>query len=102
MTAKRESSVFDLDAARAARQEAVGEGFQFKFGGKTYTCVPAKEWPIQVMSTLSTGDLVGALTLILGEKQSEDFLENKPTNGDVEALMEALSADVGVGSLGNS
>jgi hypothetical protein len=103
MTARRGASAgaFDLDAARAARKEAAGVGFKFKFGGRSYTCLPAKEWPIEVMGSLGDGDMVGALEMILGADQMEKFMANKPTSGDVEDLMNALGDDAGVGNSGN-
>jgi hypothetical protein len=103
VTARRgaPAGAFDLDAARAARREAAGIGFKFKFGGKNYTCLPAKEWPITVMAYLSEGNMVSALEAILGEDQMEKFMAMKPTSGDVEDLMNAIGDDAGVDNSGN-
>ena len=93
--------MFDLDAARAARREAEGTGFTFTFGGEQYETPPAKEWPINVIASLSEGNLIEALRLILNDDYDR-FMAHNPTNGDVEDLMTAMSANVGVGGLGNS
>lgn len=103
MTAQRGDSkkdVFDLDAARASRREAAGEGFTFVFGKESFSCLPAKEWPVTVTAALSEGDLIGALQLILGD-QAESFLSHGPTTGDVEDLMTAMASFSGVGTAGN-
>lgn len=91
---------FDLDAAAAARREATGEGFTFSFKGATFVCLPPKEWPITVTAMLSDGDLIGALTGILGDDQAEVFLAGKPTMGDVETLMTQVAQSAGVDGLG--
>jgi hypothetical protein len=91
---------FDLDAAAAARREANGDGFQFSFKGATFICLPPKEWPISVTAMLSDGDLIGALTGILGSDQAEVFLAGQPTMGDVETLMTKVATFAGVDDLG--
>jgi hypothetical protein len=91
---------FDLDAAAAARREAEGEGFTFVFKGATFTCLPSKEWPISVSGRLTSGDLIGALSAILGPDQAEVFLAGEPTMGDVETLMTEIASNSGVETLG--
>lgn len=104
MTAQRgaakATAVFDLDAARAARREAVGEAFTFAWHGEVYTCQPAKEWSINTASALSSGDLVSAIGMILGDEQGPRFLATDPSMGDVEALMDALAEFSGVNTSG--
>lgn len=103
MTAQRGDAPFDLDAARAARQEAAGEGFKFKWGKKDYECPPAKEWPVTVTALFSEGKLTDALEAILGPKQFESFMKLQPSMGDLEDLMGALAKFSGIGSdAGNS
>lgn len=94
------TEVFDLDAARASRREAEGEGFRFKWNNVEFTCLPAKEWPIAVNSALSAGDIESALLGILGEDQGEVFLAGKPTMGDIETLMTQVAKFSGVDGLG--
>jgi len=102
MPAKRGDAPFDLDAARAARQEAAQDGFKFTWGGKPYECPAADEWPLSVQMELSSGNLVGALEQLLGDKQMKTFLQGNPTMGDVKDFFDALSAFSGVGDTGNS
>jgi hypothetical protein len=94
------NKVFDLDAARAARREAEGEGFRFVWNGVDFVCAPAKEWPIAVNGALSNGDIEGALLGILGDEQGPVFLAGKPTMGDVETLMTEIAKYSGVDGLG--
>ena len=92
-----------MDAARAARREAQGDGFKFKWGGKAYECPPAREWPMTVTGLLSEGKLADALEEILGSKQYATFMAKSPSMGDVEDLMGALAKFSGVGDdAGNS
>ena len=90
---------FDLDAASAARREAEGVGFSFMWQGTDFVCQPAKEWPISVSGSLTNGDLVAALSAILGD-QAEAFLAGNPTMGDVETLMTEIAKFSGVDGLG--
>lgn len=91
---------FDLDAAAAARREAAGEGFVFTFKDTTFTCLPPSEWPITVSLALSKGDLITALSDVLGQEQADVFLAGKPTMGDVEALMTQIADNAGAGDVG--
>lgn len=99
MTAQR-GTVFDLDAANAARREAEGERFTFRWAGREWECAPAKEWPIGTAGALSKGDLMGAILLIMGDVEGQAFLDTNPSMGDVEALMDALAAFSGVTNSG--
>ena len=90
------ATVFDLDAANAARREVEGARFTFTWQGRDWSCAPAKEWPIATAGVLAKGDLPGALLLIMGEDEGQAFLDTKPSMGDVEALMDALAAFSGV------
>lgn len=91
---------FDLDAAAAARREAAGEPFTFTYGGRKFTCLPAREWPIAVTALLGT-DMPEAVKLILGGGADADaFMALNPTMGDIEDLLAALSSWSGIGTLG--
>jgi len=97
------TATFDLDAARSARAEHVGERFTFQSHGATYTMPTPKEWPIQTTALLSKGDLEGALRSLLGPDQSQEFLAGGPvTMGDIEALFTAVAKWSGVETLPNS
>lgn len=93
-------AAFDLDAAAAARREAAGEPFTFTFHGKTFKCLPAREWPIQVTAMLGT-DMPEAVRLILGGGADGDaFMALNPTMGDIEDLLGALAEWSGMSNLG--
>lgn len=103
MTAKQKITgqrdlTFDMDAARAARAEAVGDPFPFTFGGQAFTIPSPKEWPIEATGSLAVGDVVAAMRLLLGE-QYEAFTLHKPTLADVEDLLGAVAKWQGI-SLG--
>lgn len=98
-TKPKATVAFDLDAARAARREQTGEKFTFRFGGEVYAALSAKEWPIATLGMLSDGNIIGAVEAILGGKQFESFMKHTPTAGDVEDLMNSLSAFSGTGDL---
>lgn len=95
-------SVIDLDAARAQRKEAQGEGFDVQFGGESFTFPNVKEWPIEITETLATGDMVAALRHLLSSTDVERFLAHKPSIGDLNDLFDGLGKASGVGGLGNS
>jgi len=88
--ASSDAQMFDADAARAARAEAMGDPFRFRWDGQEFTALPAKEWPLTVTSSLAEGKLVDALRLILGD-DFPAYMAGSPTMGDVEALMAAMA-----------
>jgi hypothetical protein len=93
--------VFDLDAARAQRREASGQGSEFTFGGSTFTVPPSSEWPISVRDQLSSGEVASAMQGILGDQWAE-FDKLGPTIGDVSDLLDWVASENGMGSAGKS
>lgn len=89
--AAADPGVFDLDAARAARREAVGASFPFTFGGTAFTLPPAKEWPVEATDMLAVGQIGPALKLLMGDQWSV-FSSLGATVGDLTDLFKALSA----------
>jgi hypothetical protein len=89
-TGRSDALMFDADAARAARREAVGAPFDFRWQGQVLSVAPTREWPIGVTSLLAEGKLVDALRLLLGPDQFAQYMEGLPTMGDVEDLMTAM------------
>jgi hypothetical protein len=81
--------MFDLDAARAARREALGEAPEFVFGGRTYTL------PVELSYTAALsmyrGDLEAGLAEILGQESYEEFIQEKPSLEDISALGQWIS-----------
>ena len=100
---KRQSEIFNLDAARAARTEARGDDFEFIMHGQQWHLPGPREWPIQVTERLSQAKLLDALRLLMGHDQAEEFLEAGPiAMGDLESLFEAVAKWAGLDSLPNS
>ena len=90
-TAETDGMLFDADAARAARLEAMGDPFTFRWQGQVLSVAPTSEWPIAVTGFLAEGKLVEALRLLLGPDQMAQYMEGLPTMGDVEDLMSAMA-----------
>jgi hypothetical protein len=53
--------LFDLDAAKAAQRETLGEPFQFSFAGEKYEIPPSMDWPIEVFTHMATKDFRAAM-----------------------------------------
>jgi hypothetical protein len=88
----------DLDAAKAARREARGEGPTVVFGAKEFTL--DAEVPFEVTEHLAEGRITQAVNLLLGEAH-EDFMASKPSVEDLMTLFEQLTTAYGLESLGN-
>lgn len=90
---------FDLDAARAAREEARGKSrHTVTFGGKKFTLPPDPPWLlIEAMAAVqqkASGVLtiyVAAIEELLGD-QYEAFRELKPSRDDMSDLVNAALA----------
>lgn len=103
----------DLDAARAARREAAGEGPVVIIGGKEIAC-PA-ELPFEVADCIGglseeaiREDPIGAgasikkvLDALLGDAQ-EEFMKQSPSIDDILALLDGLLKSYGLEDLGES
>jgi len=104
----------DLDAARAARQEASGEGPVIVWGGQDYT-LPA-EIPFETAEELSrleaahaaendveaTDAIIKAISSLLGAEQYERFAAGRPSVDDMAALVDGLSEAYGFEQPGES
>jgi hypothetical protein len=93
---------FDLDAARAAADEAESVPFLFTFGGQQYEVPPQGSWPMRAVSALARGDLPAALPQLLGPETIEALEDAGLTMGDLGRLFEAIGAGAGIGGLPNS
>jgi hypothetical protein len=83
--------VYDLDAAKAAQREALGEPLIFSSGGQKFLVPPSAEWPVHVSALLAEGNIQGAVKDILdvGEPgTAERFLATRPTMGHVNLIIE--------------
>lgn len=83
---------FDLDAKRAARKEAAGDPFTFRFAGEVYQIPPAKQWPLQAVEAFSLGQMRTAMQALLGPDQWARFGEAQADLGDLTDLFQAMSA----------
>lgn len=89
------SRVLDLDAARAARQEANGEVPIVRFGGREFT-LPV-EMPWTVAEAAAGGDGASALRavrLLLGDQWVE-FEALNPSVADVLEIIQGVAAIYG-------
>lgn len=103
--AKPELDLFDLgQAASAAIAEALARPFRFTYKGDLYEVPNQKLWPLSAMATLSEQGDIGAFLAEIGAKDQvyERLREAGLVIGELTVLIEAASADAGVGSLPNS
>lgn len=84
----------DLDAARAARDEARGERHHLKLGGEQFE-LPT-ELPWDYFEILDTGDMKVALGMLLNG-DFDRFWTHKPTTDDMKLLATSVPALYGFG-----
>jgi hypothetical protein len=95
--------LFDLDAAKAAQRETLGEPFQFSFAGEKYEIPPSMDWPVEVFTHMAAKDFRAAMHVLLAANTpgaSERFLAAKPTLGHFELVFDegpARDVDQGLG-----
>lgn len=97
----------DLDAARAARREAKGEGPTVKFGGHEMVLDP--EVPYGVLEEVvaiqrapkdSDERVLGlgrVARLLLGDENAEALFAGRPSVEDLDALIEGVLREYGLG-----
>jgi hypothetical protein len=95
---------FDLDAARAARAETVGETFPFIFKGEQFAVQSPNDWPLDAQARISDGDFAGAFApmLVGGIDTFNELVKLGMTVGDLNALFDEIGKWSGTGSLPNS
>ena len=89
----------DLDAARAARSEALGDRPTVRFSGKDWSLPVELPWAVAEASSGQINDLVNALKALLGEQWAE-FQAHTPTVSDMTTLVEAIPALYGLADTG--
>lgn len=89
----------DLDAARSARSEALGEKPVVRFAGRDWLLPSELPWAVAEASSGQMGDLVTALKALLGDQWAE-FQMQTPTVADMTALVEAIPALYGLDDSG--
>lgn len=84
----------NLDAAKAARMEAMGEPKVLVFGGETFELPP--ELLLEHADIFVAGDPKSIITALVGEARIERFMEHKPSLEDVKVLAEGLKGLYGI------
>lgn len=90
------SRVLDLDAARAARQEAQQEAPVIRFGGTDFVLPVELPWAVAEAAAEGTGaGAFRAIELLLGD-QWPTFLGLNPSVADVLAIVQGIAGIYGV------
>ncbi|QFQ97806.1 hypothetical protein F9278_18020 [Streptomyces phaeolivaceus] len=89
---------FDVGAARAQRQEALGRAWSFTVEGDTFT-LPTEltRKTARTLRDLDDNDVDGLLRALLGDAQYERFDRLDVTMQDIAAIMEAYGKETGLG-----
>jgi len=89
---------FNVNAARAQRQEALGRAWTFELDDETF------ELPTELpratarsLRSLDDNDVDGLLRLLLGDEQYARFEQHELTMQDVAAVLEAYGKETGLG-----
>ncbi|HEX6468494.1 MAG TPA: hypothetical protein VF069_05310 [Streptosporangiaceae bacterium] len=95
-------AVYNINAARAQRLEALGHEWKFELDGEVFMLPTefSRTFAKQV-SELPDNDLDGLLRLLLGPDQFERFCAHEVSVQDVAGLLEAYGKDTGM-TLGES
>jgi hypothetical protein len=77
----------DLDAKRAARDEAVALPHEVVLGGEVFS-LPAKI-PLEAIDLMAEGSFRAAFRLLLfdDQEQLDRFMSHRPDDGDLEEIM---------------
>ncbi|MEW2399585.1 hypothetical protein [Streptomyces sp. NPDC046862] len=89
---------FDVGAARAQRQDALGRAWSFTIDGDTFT-LPTEltRQTARTLRDLDDNDVDGLLRALLGDDQYERFDRHDVTMQDISAIMEAYGKETGLG-----
>ncbi|MFE2166691.1 hypothetical protein ACFXB3_16765 [Streptomyces sp. NPDC059447] len=89
---------FDVNAARAQRQEALGRSWSFELDDETYTLpTELSRAAAKSLRKLDDNDVDGLLRILLGEEQFGRFEQHDVTMQDVAAILEAYGKESGLG-----
>ncbi|MFF7469383.1 hypothetical protein [Streptomyces sp. NPDC008092] len=89
---------FDVSAARAQRQEALGRTWSFTIDGDTFT-LPTEltRRTARALRELDDNDVDGLLQVLLGDAQFTRFDRLDVTMQDIAAILEAYGKETGLG-----
>ncbi|GHA65843.1 hypothetical protein ACIQRS_07490 [Streptomyces termitum] len=89
---------FDVNAARAQRQEAHGRTWSFELDGDTFTLPTELSRAVaKGLRKLDDNDVDGLLALLMGPDQFARFEEHDITMQDIAAILEAYGKETGLG-----
>ncbi|MEI5523807.1 hypothetical protein WB401_32665 [Streptomyces brasiliscabiei] len=89
---------FDVGAARAQRQEALGRAWSFTVEGDTFTLpTELSRKTARTLRGLDDNDVDGLLRALLGDAQFDRFDRLDVTMQDIAAIMEAYGKETGLG-----
>ncbi|MFB6838815.1 hypothetical protein [Streptomyces sp. NPDC056144] len=89
---------FDVNAARAQRQEAHGRKWSFELDGEAYTLpTELSRATAKALRKLDDNDVDGLLALLMGEEQFSRFEQHDVTMQDIAAILEAYGKETGLG-----
>ncbi|MFF8411491.1 hypothetical protein [Streptomyces omiyaensis] len=89
---------FDVNAARAQRQEAHGRTWSFELDGDTFTLpTELSRATAKGLRRLDDNDVDGLLALLMGAEQFARFEEHDVTMQDIAAVLEAYGKETGLG-----
>lgn len=86
-------SEINLDKARQARAESIGDPITVHFGGRDFTLPP--EMPFRFADEGNSGNLRGAIEELLGD-EAEQFFALDPSLPDIAELIQQASEAYGV------
>ncbi|WP_328915510.1 MULTISPECIES: hypothetical protein [unclassified Streptomyces] len=91
-------SGFNVNAARAQRQEALGRAWTFELDDESFelpTELPRAT--ARALRALDDNDVDGLLRLLLGEGQFTRFEQHDLTMQDIAAILDAYGKETGLG-----
>ncbi|MFH8254279.1 hypothetical protein ACH4MA_30085 [Streptomyces roseolus] len=89
---------FDVNAARAQRQEGRGRSWTFELDGDTFTLpTELSRATAKGLRKLDDNDVDGLLALLMGAEQFARFEEHEVTMQDIAAILEAYGKETGLG-----
>ena len=89
---------FDVSAARAQRQEALGRAWSFTLDEDTFT-LPTEltRKTARTLRELDDNDVDGLLRALMGDAQFARFDRHEVTMQDIAAILEAYGKETGLG-----
>lgn len=89
---------FDVNAARAQRQEGRSRSWTFELDGATFTLpTELSRATAKGLRKLDDNDVDGLLALLMGAEQFARFEEHEVTMQDIAAILEAYGQETGLG-----